>query len=84
MVTDMNMTLNSSQIKVDYDFVTNNVLVEVSQVCDISGVQPLSITFNSTMYDNVTIEFGSRDDAIRFTEVYLDSDDPADIREYVL
>ena len=78
------MTLNSSQIKVDYDFVTNNVLVEVSQVCDISGVQPLSITFNSTMYDNVTIEFDSRDDAIRFTEVYLDSDDPADIREYVL
>ena len=78
------MTLNSSQIKVDYDFVTNNVLVEVSQVCDISGVQPLSITFNSTMYDNVTIEFGSRDDAIRFTEVYLDSDDPADIQEYVL
>lgn len=78
------MTLNFSQTKVTYDFETNNPLKEISEIHDISGVQPLSIVFNPTMYDNVTIEFGSRDDAIRFTEVYLGSDDPADIQEYVL
>jgi len=83
MVTDMNMTLNFSQV-VTYDFLSDNSVTAVAEVCETAQVRPLSITFNSTMYDNVTIEFGSRDDAIRFTEVYLDSDDPADIQEYVL
>jgi hypothetical protein len=35
------------------------------------------------MYDNVTVEFKSHGDAILFSEVYLGSSDPADIREYV-
>ena len=69
---------------VSYDFVNNDVVSDVAQVCSLAQVTPLSITFNPTMYDNVTIEFDSRDDAIRFTEEYLGSDDPADIQEYVV
>ena len=79
----MNMNLNFSQI-VTYDFLSDNSVTAIAEVCEAAQVLPLSIKFNSTMYDNVTIEFDSRDDAIRFTEVYLDSDDPADIQEYVL
>jgi hypothetical protein len=77
-------TKTTIAMKVSFDFLSNNPLAEVSDVLDISGIKPLSITFNPTMYDNVTIEFDSRDDAIRFTEVYLDSEDPADILEYVV
>jgi len=77
------MTLNFSQV-VTYDFLSDNSVTAVAEVCETAQVRPLSIKFNPTMYDNVTIEFGSRDDAIRFTEAYLDSDDPADIQEYVL
>ena len=45
---------------------------------------PLSITFRETEHDNVTVEFNTTEDAIKFTEAYLDSDDPADIMEYVV
>ena len=79
----MIMNLNFSHI-ITYDFLSDNSVTAVAEVCEAAQVRPLSIKFNPTMYDNVTIEFGSRDDAIRFTEVYLDSDDPAEIQEYVL
>jgi len=35
------------------------------------------------MHDNVAVEFKSHSDAILFSEVYLGSTDPSDIREYV-
>ena len=79
----MIMNLNFSHI-ITYDFLSDNSVTAVAEVCEVAQVRPLSIKFNPTMYDNVTIEFGSRDDAIHFTEVYLDSDDPAEIQEYVL
>ena len=69
---------------ISYDFVEDNNCVEVYEILKTTGVRPLSITFAPTMYDNVTIEFNSTSDAIKFTEVYLDSDDPADIMEYVV
>ena len=78
------MTTKTTSMKIPFDFHSDNPLAEVSQVLDISGVKPLSIAFSPTIYDNVTVEFDSRDDAIRFTEVYLDSEDPADILEYVV
>ena len=70
-------------MKIHYDFLSNNPLTEVAKVCEISGVRPLSVTFNPTMYDNVTVEFVDQKDAILFSEVYLGSTDPSDIREYV-
>ena len=79
----MIMNLNFSHI-ITYDFLSDNSVTAVAEVCEVAQVRPLSIKFNPTMYDNVTIEFGSRDDAIRFTEAYLDSDDPVEIQEYVL
>ena len=68
---------------VSYDFVNNNVVSDVAHVCSLAQVTPVCIMFRDTSIDNVTIEFDSRDDAIRFTEEYLGSDDPADIQEYV-
>ena len=68
---------------ISYDFVSDNNCVEVYEILKTTGVRPLSITFRQTEYDNVTIEFNTTEDAIKFTEVYLDSDDPADIMEYV-
>jgi len=70
-------------ITIKYDFLSNNPLTEVTKVCEISGVRPLSIAFNPTMYDNVSVEFVDQKDAILFSEVYLGSTDPSDIQEYV-
>ena len=70
-------------MKATYDFVSDNPLKEVVTVLDLSKVTPLSITYNPTMYDNITVEFDSTEDAVAFTKVYLDSDNPADIKEYV-
>ena len=69
---------------ISYDFIEENNCVEVYEILKTTGVRPLSITFSPTEYDNVTIEFNTTSDAIKFTEVYLDSDDPADIMEYVV
>jgi len=69
---------------ISYDFVEGNSCVAVAKVLELAQVRPLSITFNSNPIDNVTIEFNNSQDAIRFTEVYLDSDDPVDIMEYVV
>ena len=68
---------------ISYDFVSDNNCVEVYEILRATGVMPLSITFRETEHDNVTVEFNTTEDAIKFTEVYLDSDDPADIMEYV-
>ena len=70
-------------MKIHYDFLSDNPITEVAKVCELSGVRPLSVTFNPTMYDNVTVEFKSHSDAILFSEVYLGSTDPSDVREYV-
>ena len=69
---------------ISYDFLSDNSCMAVAEVLEDAKVRPISITFAPTMYDNVTIEFNTTEDAIRFTEVYLDSDDPADIMEYVV
>ena len=69
---------------ISYDFLSDNSVTAVAEVCETAQVRPISITFGPMMYDNITIEFNSTEDAIRFTEVYLDSDDPADIMEYVV
>jgi hypothetical protein len=69
---------------INYDFVQDNNCVEVYEILKTTGVRPLSITFRETEFDNVTVEFNTTEDAIKFTEVYLDSDDPVDIMEYVV
>ena len=69
---------------ISYDFLSDNSVTAVAEVCEMANVRPITISFNPTIYDNVTIEFNSTEDAIKFTEVYLDSDDPADIMEYVV
>ncbi len=79
----MNTTQTMKQI-IHYDFVEDNTCTAVAQVLELSRVRPLSIKFNPTMYDNVTIEFNTTEDAISFTEIYLGSDDPSDIMEYVV
>jgi len=70
-------------MKINYDFVSDNTVTEVAKVLELASITPLSITFNPTMYDNVTIEFASYSDAVSFTEVYLGSEDSVDIQEYV-
>ena len=69
---------------ISYDFISDNSCMAVAEVLETANVRPVSITFSPTMYDNVTIEFNTTEDAIKFTEVYLDSDDPSDIMEYVV
>ena len=68
-----------------YDFIEDNPCTAVAQVLEMARVTPLSITFNPTMYDNVTVEFNTTEDAIRFTKVYLGDDcTSSDIMEYVV
>ena len=68
-----------------YDFIEDNTCTAVAQVLEMARVTPLSITFNPTMYDNVTVEFNTTEDAIRFTKVYLGDDcTSSDIMEYVV
>ena len=70
---------------INYDFIEDNTCTAVAQVCEMAQVTPLSITFNPTMYDNVTVEFNTTEDAIRFTKVYLGDDcTSSDIMEYVV
>ena len=82
--------MNTKQIKtmkqiINYDFVEDNTCTAVAQVLEMAQVTPLSITFNPTMYDNVTVEFNTTEDAIRFTKVYLGDDcTSGDIMEYVV
>ena len=69
---------------INYDFSANNPCSAVASILEMANVKPLSITFRETEFDNVTVEFNTTEDAIKFTEVYLDSDDPVDIMEYVV
>ena len=68
---------------IKYDFLSDHSLSAVAEVCEVANVEPLSVTFNSTVFDNVSIEFKSHSDAIRFTETYLDSTDPTEITLYI-
>ena len=82
----MNTTTTKTMKQIiNYDFVEDNTCTAVAQVLEMARVTPLSITFNPTMYDNVTVEFNSTNDAIRFTKVYLGDDcTSSDIMEYVV
>ena len=68
---------------ISYDFLSDNSCTAVAEVLETANVRPLSITFNNDPIETVTVEFNTTEDAIKFTEVYIDSDDPADIMEYV-
>jgi hypothetical protein len=70
-------------ITIKYDFFSDHTLTAVAEVCEIANVTPLSVTFNSTEFDNISVEFVDQKDAILFSEVYLGSTDPSDVREYV-
>ena len=50
----------------------------IAQVCDLAQITPVSITFGDS---NVSIEFSNRDDAVRYTEEYLGSDE--NVSDYV-
>ena len=82
----MNITSTKTMKQIiNYDFIEDNTCTAVAQVLEMAQVTPLSITFNPTMYDNVTVEFNTTEDAIRFTKVYLGDDcTSSDIMEYVV
>ena len=70
---------------ISYDFISDNTCTAVAQVLQLARVTPNSITFNNNSIDNVTIEFNTTNDAIRFTKVYLGDDcTSSDIMEYVV
>ena len=64
------MELND--LTVTYDISTVNPLSLVAQVCNLAQITPVSITFGDS---NVSIEFSNRDDAVRYTEEYLGSEE---------
>lgn len=72
-------------VTVQYDFDTDYIWSDISGLINESGVEPLKvIVHNDLTIDNVEMVFVNREQAIRLTEVYLDSDDPADIQQYVI
>jgi hypothetical protein len=76
--------ITTQTFTVKYDFDPDYIWSDISGVINESGVEPLKvIVHNDLTIDNVEMVFVNRDHAIRFTECYLDSDDPADIKEYV-
>ena len=71
-------------ITIKYDFFSSDTLTELDQIFDMCGVSPLSINIDYiSQFDNVSVEFVDQKDAILFSEVYLGSTDPSDVREYV-
>tara|TARA_R100000005_G_C4846268_1_gene115052 strand:+ start:82 stop:276 length:195 start_codon:yes stop_codon:yes gene_type:complete len=52
--------------------ITGDQLTTVATLCGMASVRPLCVLLND---DNVSVEFRSRDNAIRFTEEYLGSKD---------
>lgn len=44
----------------------------VAQLCSMAKVRPLSVILRE---NNVSIEFSNRDDAVRYTEEYLGSEE---------
>lgn len=72
-------------VTVQYDFDPDYIWSDISGIINESGVEPLKvIVHNDLTIDNVEMVFVNREQAIRLTEVYLDSDDPADIQQYVI
>lgn len=65
-------------LTVTYDISTVDPLSLVAQVCNLAQITPVSITFGDS---NVSIEFSNRDDAVRYTEEYLGSNE--NVSEYV-
>jgi len=73
-------------IQACYDFMCDLPYTGLAQVCEESQVTPISVILHEDTPHGVPyfdIEFVSIQDAIRFTETYLGSDDPADILEYL-
>ena len=70
------MELND--LTVTYNNSTNDPLSLVAQVCNLAQITPVSIVFGD---GNVSIEFSNRDDAVRYTEEYLGSNE--NVSEYV-
>jgi len=69
-----------------YDFVSDLPYTGLAEVCEVSDVSPVSAILHENTPHGVPyfeLTFKNRDDAIRFTEVYLDSDDSAEIQEYL-
>ena len=82
MNTTQTQTMNQT---ISYDFVEDNSCTAVAEVLELARVTPLSITFNNSTINNVTVEFNTTNDAIRFTKVYLGDDcTSSDIMEYVV
>ena len=52
--------------------ITGDQLTTVAILCTMASVRPLCVVLND---DNVSVEFRSRDNAIRFTEEYVGSED---------
>lgn len=65
-------------LTVTYDISTVDPLSLVAQVCNLAQITPVSIVFGDS---NVSIEFSNRDDAVRYTEEYLGSNE--NVSEYV-
>ena len=96
-VSDTNGTNNSfiyslpmhtqvQTIQACYDFMCDLPYTGLAEVCEESQVKPISVILHEDTPHGVPyfdIEFVSIQDAIRFTETYLGSDDPADILEYL-
>ena len=65
-------------LTVTYDISTVDPLSLVAQVCNLAQITPVSIVFGD---GNVSIEFSNRDDAVRYNEEYLGSNE--NVSEYV-
>ena len=52
--------------------ITGDQLTTVAILCTMASVRPLCVVLND---DNVSVEFRSRDNAIRFTEEYVGNED---------
>ena len=76
--------ITTQSVTVKYDFDPDYIWTDISGLINESGVEPLTvIVHNDQTIDNVEMIFFNVDDAVRVTETYLDSDDPADIMMYV-
>jgi len=84
-MSPVNLSMKTETFVIKYDFDEEFVWHDLGAIFSESGVQPqyVFVTPHKLM-DNVQITFNSREEAIKFTEVYLDSEDPADIQEYVI
>ena len=84
-MSPVNLSMKTETFVIKYDFDEEFVWNDLNAIFNVSGVRPQYVfvtPYNPT--DNVQITFNSREEAIKFTEVYLDSEDPADIQEYVI